>query len=79
MRPSIRPMARWIGCMMPRKVPKGSSVMPERLVSTQTEKAPSCSVMMQPSREARMIFARAAPFPPMPENRFERMMGRQIR
>ena len=70
-------MARWMGCISATKAPKGSSVMPERLVSSTTEKAPSCSVTMQPMIEAATMRARCAPLP-SPNQRL-RMIGRQIR
>ena len=78
-RPSTRPMARWIGSIRAQKAPKGSSVMPESVVSSTTEKAPSSSVTVQPRTEARMIRARTAAFSPSLENRPLRMIGRQIR
>ena len=75
-RPSTRPIARWMGCIRARKALKGSSVIPERVVSSTTEKAPSCRVTMQPMIEAAMMrFRRAA----LPEpNSLLRMIGRQI-
>ncbi len=47
--PSIKPIARWIGCIKAINAPNGSSVIPERLVSITTEKAPSWSVIMHPT------------------------------
>ena len=77
MRPSTRPMARWMGCIRAQNAPKGSSVIPERLVSSTTEKAPNCSVTMQPMREAAMMRARWAPLP-LP-NQWLFWIGRQMR
>ena len=70
-------MARWMGCISATKAPKGSSVMPERLVSSTTEKAPSCSVTTQPMTDAATIRSRTA-LAPSP-NQWLCRMGRQIR
>ena len=61
--PSIRPIARWIGCISPMNAPNGSSVIPDRLVSSTTEKAPSCSVTTHPMMDAAIMRLRSALLP----------------
>ncbi len=50
MRPSMAPMARWIGSISSRKVPNGSSLTPERVVWSTTAKAPICRPMIEAAR-----------------------------
>lgn len=76
MRPSIRPMARWIGCMMAQNAPNGRSVMPESVVSSTTENAPSCSVSTQPSTDASVILRRFAARSPRRAKQRLRISGR---
>ena len=73
--PSTRPIARCIGCMIAQNTPKGMSAIPERLVSTTTENAPSWSVTMQPMTEAAMILSLPAAFSPLPENQLLCIIG----
>ena len=76
MRPSIRPMARWMGCMMAQNAPNGRSVMPESVVSSTTENAPSCSVSTQPSTDASVILRRFAARSPRRAKQRLRISGR---
>ena len=77
MSPSTSPIARWIGCISAQKAPNGSSVIPDRLVSSTTENAPSCRVITQPSIEAAMMRALSALLPSPNDLPF--IIGRQIR
>ena len=74
--PSIRPIARWMGCISAQNVPNGSAVMPEAVVSSTTENAPSWSVITQPRMDARMILMRLAALTPLEAKRLLRMIGR---
>ena len=77
MSPSMRPIARWIGCISAMNAPNGSSVMPDRLVSMTTDRAPNCKVTTHPIIDAAMMRARSADLPS--PNHLLFMIGRQMR
>ena len=55
-KPSTKPIAKWIGCINDKNVKNGSSVTPEINVSKVTLKAPSCKLKTLPNILAINIF-----------------------
>ena len=69
-------LASVIGCMMAQNAPNGRSVMPESVVSSTTENAPSCNVSTQPSTDASVILRRFAARSPRRAKQRLRISGR---